>query len=144
MFFVGRPLLVIPCGQLDYEFYVIGLNGCVLRCAAAALLAALLTAVDYYVSSARIGLGTNGTELASAFICSVAGVLVDVKRPKAKRAVIPRGIAQRLYFFAAMGANKARIVLFEAFCFHFFTDKICRFCTLGHAPVGKRASISFI
>ena len=46
----------------------------------------------------------------AAFTSAVAGVYVNVKRPKAKRAVIARGVAKRQYLLAAMCAYKSVVV----------------------------------
>ena len=41
---------------------------------------------------------------------AIPGVYIHVKRPKAERTVIARGVAERLYLLAAVGANKPVII----------------------------------
>ena len=73
-------------------------------------LAATLASMDYYISLFGVGKRSYGAQNSAAFVCSVARVNVNVKRAKAKRAVIARGVAKRQNLFSAILADKSVIV----------------------------------
>jgi len=80
--------------------------------------AATLAFMDYYISALGVGLGFYRTENSAAFVCSVAGVYIDVERAKAEGAVVARGVAEWQNLLAAIFADKAVIVFCKAFRFH--------------------------
>ena len=67
-------------------------------------------AVSYDISSPRVRYRRDRLHLPAAGAGAVAGVFVHMERPEAERAVIARGVAERLDLPAAMRAHKAGIV----------------------------------
>ena len=80
-------------------------------------LTALFTAVGDDKALLGIGLALYGLEPTLTLAGTVAGVYIEVERPKAKGAMIARGVAEGLDLPTAMGADKAVVIFFEAF-FH--------------------------
>ena len=85
---------------------------------ATAKLAASLTSGYDDISFLQIRLGGYRLQFATARVGSVSGIDIHMERPKAKGAMIPRGISQGKHFPAAMSAGKAVIKFREAFLFH--------------------------
>ena len=54
----------------------------------------------------------------ATFAGSVAGIYINVQRPQAERAVVARGVSERLDLFAAMGADKTVVILRKSFALH--------------------------
>ncbi len=54
----------------------------------------------------------------SAIAASIAGIDIEMKRIQTKRAMVSRCISKRKDLFAAMLANKSRIVFQKSFIFH--------------------------
>ena len=86
--------------------------------AAAAYLAAGLTAMHDDVALARVDLDAYGLKRAAARGGSVPRVNIKVKRPKAEGAMVARAVAKRLDLASAKRADKALIVFGKAFLFH--------------------------
>ena len=102
----NTPDRILACGELYYQLDVVLLLGVAESCSVSLDLAALGTAVDYHVSALRVGLGADRLHLARTLVCAVAGIYVNVERPKAKRTVIARAVTQRKYLFFAVSAHK--------------------------------------
>ena len=64
--------------------------------------ATLVTAVNYDVAALRIGQGTDRAEYSAALVCSVTGIYIHVKRAKAERTVVARGVAKGQNLTAAV------------------------------------------
>jgi len=105
-------------GQLYYQPDVVGLNLCVMCGAAAPESAAFYAAVYDYIPLFRVGQGTDRLHQPAAATGAVAGEVVDMQRPEAKGAVIPRGVAERPDFCPASGADKAGVIFGKALGFH--------------------------
>ena len=86
--------------------------------AAAAYLAASLTAMHDDIALARVDLDAYGLKCAPAQRGSVPRIDVKMKRPKAEGAMVARAVAKRLDLASAMRADKALIVFGKAFLFH--------------------------
>ena len=67
----------------------------------------------------RIRLRGDGLHLPAAVRCPVAGILIQMEGPQAKRTMIAGGVAQGLYFLSAMSADESAVVLRKSFRFHF-------------------------
>jgi hypothetical protein len=78
----------IACGKLDKKRYLIGLHLCVVCGAVSSYRSAFFAFMNDYISLFRVGQNLYGTKLTVTFLGSVAGIYVNVQRPKAKRAVI--------------------------------------------------------
>ena len=83
-----------------------------MRCLVANGSAAFFAAVDYYISPFCIGLGFNWAQNSAAGVLSVPGVYINVKRRKAERAVVARGVSERQNLLAAIFAGEAGVVFF--------------------------------
>ena len=81
---------------------------------------ALFAAVDDNKAALGVGERLYRAKNAAAIVGSVAGIYVNVKRTKANRAVIARGVAEGQNLLAAILAYKSGIVFLESFFFHFF------------------------
>ena len=104
--------------QTDKKVAVVGLDFRVEGGAVAADLAALGASMDNDETATGIGLGADRFHRAAAGIGTVAGVDVHVERPKAKRAMVAGGVAQRQDFAPAMRADKTVVVLGKALLLH--------------------------
>ena len=104
--------------KLDDEIHIVGLDLCLVRRFVSDGLAAFFAAVDDDIALLRVGHSTDWAEYSAAFVGSVAGIHVNVKRRKTEGAVISRGVSEREHLASAIFADKARIVLFKAFFFH--------------------------
>lgn len=104
-------MLLARGGQSDkkIEIVLLRVTGA-LRGTVAYACAAHLAFVRYNVAAPRIRLGKERAHPAAAGILSIARHHVNVKRIKAKGAMITRGIAKRLDLAAAMGADEARVI----------------------------------
>lgn len=71
-----------------------------------------------YIALFGVGHDLDRLHWRATFAGAVAGIYVDVKRPKAKGAVIARGVAERLDLLATMGADKSVVVFCKSFLFH--------------------------
>jgi hypothetical protein len=71
----------------------------------------------------RIGLTAHGAHNATAIRRPVTRHYIKMQGAKALGAMIARAVAKRRNLVSAVGAYKARIVLFESFIFHIFTNK---------------------
>ena len=103
-------ILVIR-GQFDYQIKVIRLNLCLMRGFVSDNRPALLTSMNYNVSALGIRLSARRAQYTSALVCSIPRVHVNVKRAKAKRAMIPRGVSERKHLTIAICAHKSVIIL---------------------------------
>ena len=81
-------------------------------------LAASRAFVDDYVALFRVGNYLDRLHRRLALAGAVTGIYIEVERPKAEGAMVSGGIAKRLYFLAAMGADKAVIIFRKSFAFH--------------------------
>jgi hypothetical protein len=81
-------LLVFCHGELDYELYVVGLDLCLMGGAVAVKLTALGAFMYDDVAFFGIGLGGDGLHKAAAFACAIAGIYIEMLRPKAIGAMI--------------------------------------------------------
>ena len=77
--------------------------------------------VNYNVAALCVRFGFDWTEYAAAFICSVTGIDIYVKRTEAEGTMVARCVAEREHLFAAILADEAAIVFCKAFVFHTFT-----------------------
>ena len=115
----GRGLfLIYSCGKLDYKIHIVGLNLSLVGGLVSHYLAALFTAVNYYITAFGVGKRSYRAQNSAARICSVPGVYINVKRREAKRAVISRGISERKNLATAAFAYKSVIVFGKSFVFH--------------------------
>ena len=96
--------------QLDDLFKVVGLICRLMRRPAALQRAAFRASMGYYIAASGIRLGVYRFHFSPAGAGAVAGVFVNVKRPKAEGAVIAGGISERLDPPAAVSADKAAVV----------------------------------
>ena len=108
------------CGELDEQVGIIGLDLSVVCRLVADGGTALLTTVDDNKAALGVGERLYRAKNAAAIVGSVAGIYVNVKRTKAKRAVIARGVAEGQNLLAAILAYKSGIVFLESFFFHLF------------------------
>ncbi len=111
-------LLKFLCCELYYKVDVVGLVFCVGCRAVPAYCAAFPAAVDYYISLLCISFDLDRLKLSAALAGSVAGIFVHVKRPKAKRAMVSRRIAERFDLPAAVSADKSVIIFPKSLFFH--------------------------
>jgi hypothetical protein len=81
-------LTIYPRGQFNKQRAVIGLLFSIKGGAVTAYLTALFAFMDNNEVLFRIGLCTDRAHKATAGICSIARVYIDVKRPQAKGAMI--------------------------------------------------------
>lgn len=81
-----------------------------MRRAVSVYLAALFALVKNYIAFFRVYFYLDGLHLPLTLAGSVAGIYIKVKRPKTKRAVISRCIAERLDLSSAVGADKSVVV----------------------------------
>jgi hypothetical protein len=109
---------LVICRKLDYKVEVIGLHLCLVSRFVSRNLAAFFAAVNDHVALFRVDLHADGLKCAAALRGAIAGVDVQMERPKAEGAVVARAVAQRLDLLAAMRAKEARIVFGEPFLFH--------------------------
>jgi len=65
-----------------------------------------------------IGLGGYRLHKPTAFARAVARIYVEVLRPKAKRTVISRGVAERLYLASAVLADEGIVIFGKKLGFH--------------------------
>ena len=98
------------CRKLYYQIKIVSLNLCLVSGSVPDNSTAPFTSVNNYIATLWIRLGAGGTKYSAAGVCPVSGIYINVKRAKAKRAMISRGIAQGQYLFTAILANKAVIV----------------------------------
>ena len=106
-FYLFFPLSLLTCGKLDKKRTVVRLCLRVESRSVSAYLSAFFTFVDYNKSAFCVGLGADRSHKSSTFVGSVARIYINVKRPQAEGAMIPRGIAQGKHFPSAMGAGEA-------------------------------------
>lgn len=109
-------------GELNYQIYVIRLHFCLVRCLISADRAAFLALVNDNISMFGIKLREDRFKQAAAFGSAIAGIIVNVQGIQAFRAVIARGVAERLDLKAAVLAYEAGIVFSESFGFHISRD----------------------
>ena len=70
--------IALARGELYYKLYIVGLYLGVMGGAATTDLAALGTTVNYNVALFGIGLGAYRLKQTAAFVCTVAGIHVNV------------------------------------------------------------------
>ncbi len=110
--------LITSCGEFYQKVGVVGLNFCFVSRLVSYGSTAPLTAVNYDITALCIGECLHGAENTATFVLSVARVYINVKRAKAKRAVVSRRVAEGQDLFAAVFAYKAAIVFRKSFSFH--------------------------
>ena len=71
---------------------------------------AFCASVKNYVSLLGVSYYLDGLHRRATLASAVTRIYVNVKRPKAKRAVIARGVAKRQYLTSAMCAYKSVVV----------------------------------
>ena len=86
--------------------------------AATAKLAALFTAVGDDKAFFGIGLALDGLKPTLTLAGAVAGVFIDMYRPKTVRAVVAGGIYQRRHLFFAVLADKTAVIFCKSLGFH--------------------------
>ena len=86
----------------------------------AAQLAAFLATVDDDIPPLGIRHGAHRLQRPTAGVGAISGVDVHVQAPKAKGAMVARGIAEGLHLPAAMRADKSIVVFGKSFIFHLF------------------------
>ena len=69
--------------------------------------AAFVTAVDDDISALGVRLRFDRAKNSAAFVRSVTGVNIDMKRAKAEGAMVARRIAERKHLLAAILADEA-------------------------------------
>ena len=75
-------------GKLDYKTHIVGLIFCIGSGAVFLYLTAFAATVQNHVAFFGAKLNLNRIHNAKAFVCSVAGIYVNMDRAKAKRAMI--------------------------------------------------------
>ena len=105
-------------GQFYNKLKVVGLNRRLVRRLVSFYLAAFCAAVNDNKALFGGGLNADRLHFALALRGSVTGVHVEVKRPKAKGAVIARAVAKGLDLLPAVFANKGGVVFSKSFLFH--------------------------
>lgn len=98
--------LRLLCRQLNDELHIVGLAFRFMRRLVAPDGTAFCASVNDDKSLFAVRQCGNGLHKTAAVGGSVAGVYIEMNRPQAKRAVIPRGVAERLNLPAAMSADK--------------------------------------
>ena len=101
----------VICGQFDYQIQIVRLNLSLMRGFVSDNRSALLASMNYNVSAFGIRLSACRAQYTSALICSIPRVHVNVKRAKAKWAMIPRGISKRQHLAITIRAYKSVIIL---------------------------------
>ena len=110
-------LLFCNC-KLYYKRYVVRLN-LGFRCGFVATYRAAFGAfVGDYISLFRVGLSRYRNHKSAAAACSVAGVIIQMKRAKTARTVIAARIAERLNVKSAILAYEFFVFFFKKLCFH--------------------------
>ena len=105
--------------ETDQERAVVGLNLGFVRGTVSVDLPAFGATVNDHKALLGIGLGADRLHWSAAFICAISRIDIHMQRPKAKRAMVARGVAQGLYGFSAMLSYKAVIVFGKSFLLHF-------------------------
>ena len=72
---------------------------------------ALCASVQDNVSLFGVCHDLDGLHGRAAFASAVAGIYVNVERPKTERAVIARGVTEREHLLATVRTNKSVVVL---------------------------------
>ena len=99
-----------PCGELDEQVGVVGLDFCLVGGFVADGCSATVAAVYDYVALLWVRLRLYRAKYPAAGVCPVPWIYIHVKRAKAKRTVIARGVAERQNLLAAVFTYKARVV----------------------------------
>ena len=81
-------------------------------------LAALVAAVNDYISALGVGKRSYWAQKTLTFVCTVARIDVNVEGVKAKRAVVTRGISKRKNLFSAILTDEAVVILRKSFVLH--------------------------
>ena len=102
--------MLCPGGKLYEKVGIVGLDFCLVGGFIADGCAASIASVNDDVSLFGVGLCPYRAEYSAAIVCPVTRIYINVKRAKAKRTVIARGIAKGHDLFAAIFAYKAGIV----------------------------------
>ena len=66
----------------------------------------------------RVGKRAYRLKETSAIRCAVPGIYINMKRKKAERAMISRGVAERLHLFFAVSTDKSAVVFLKSFIRH--------------------------
>ena len=112
-------------GQRDQQTKIVRLNAGIVGSAIAADLTARIAPLDQNVSLFGIGFAGNGTKNASAWICPVPRIDIDMQGAQAARTVIARGGTERQHLKPAIHAGKARIVFLKSLLFHIAYHLLC-------------------
>ena len=102
----------------DQQLDAVGLYLRLVRGAVAVKLAAFGATVNDHVPLFGVGLYAHGLHLTAALVCAVARIDINVQRPQTKRAMVARGVAQRLDRLSAMRANESVVVFCKPFLLH--------------------------
>ncbi len=105
-------------GELDYQTEIVRLDPCLVRRLATAYRSAFYAFVGDYISALRVGLGKDRLHIPSALAGAVAGVFIEMPRPKAEWTMVSRGVAKRLHRPTAMRADKSAVIFRKSLALH--------------------------
>ena len=95
---------------MNEQLFVVGLNFCLVSRFVSVNFVALGASVQNNISLFGVGNYLDRLHRRAALAGAVAGIYVNVERPKTERAVIARGVSKWKHLLAAMCTDKSVVV----------------------------------